>query len=101
VACRERPGGNADWDKGAGENWARVLVEKETVAFVWMRAPLVILVKAYERLAPVLALRIVPVLWVHNRASKGTAPALEQIGTPPPVLWFPGASNTPRSPNTN
>lgn len=42
MSCVE--GANSDWDEGAGEDWGRILVEKKPVAFVWMKAPLVIVI---------------------------------------------------------
>lgn len=35
-------GATVDWDEGAGENWARVLVGTRVRAFVWMKGRLVI-----------------------------------------------------------
>lgn len=42
MGCVE--GATCDWDEGAGEDWCRILIGKNPVAFVWMRGPLVIVI---------------------------------------------------------
>ncbi len=39
--------GKLDWDIGAGEDWARILGEKETIAFIRVDFPLAIVREAY------------------------------------------------------
>ncbi|WP_437968480.1 hypothetical protein WMF04_03945 [Sorangium sp. So ce260] len=37
-----------DWDRDAGEDWGRVLAGDEVVAYVWTRAPFVVLTEALQ-----------------------------------------------------
>jgi len=42
IGCAE--GATSDWDEGAGEDWGRILIGQNPIAFVWMKGPLVIVV---------------------------------------------------------
>lgn len=56
VIATSVPTATMDWDEGAGESWARFLVGDRVVAFVFMEAPLAILLDdIYEPLASDLA----------------------------------------------
>lgn len=62
-------GAKADWDEEAGEDWARVLVGTQVVAFVWMRAPLAIVSSVPESVLSGLAERQVAVAQVPDMGS--------------------------------
>ena len=59
-------GSTTDWDEGAGENWARVLVGSDVVAFLFMKAPLDIVSNVPEGVFVTLALREVTVFRVGH-----------------------------------
>lgn len=42
VGCAD--GATTDWDEDAGEDWGRILIGQNPIAFVWMRGPLAIVV---------------------------------------------------------
>lgn len=63
-------GSTADWDHGAGERWARVLVGSEVVAFLFTKAPIAIVSDVPETVVAALALRKVSVLRVGHMDSR-------------------------------
>lgn len=62
-------GASSDWDEGAGESWARVLVNDQVVAFIWMAGPLVILDASRAGLETELKAAHAQVVLVSNLAS--------------------------------
>lgn len=63
-------GSTTDWDHGAGESWARVLVGGDVVAFLFTRAPIAIVSNVPEGILAGLALRNVTVLRVGHMDSQ-------------------------------
>ena len=55
-----------DWDQGAGENWARLIVNQRVVAFVHMQKPLVIVAAEVSGVADELRAMGVPTIMVPD-----------------------------------
>ena len=77
-------GSTTDWDQGAGESWARVLVGGDVVAFLFMKAPIALIANVPESLISALSARKMAIIRVDQMDSeslcsdRGTVGALAE-----------------------
>lgn len=70
IARRVGAKATVDWDRDAGEDWGRVLAGNEAVAYVWTRAPFVVLAEALQAVSGELESMRVKALVVSDMQEK-------------------------------